>query len=64
MELTHCLGLKPRDAVPEITIKDRESLLWQKPCAGNVDLQRKAAALGIKSYIHKKNITSSVRLMM
>jgi hypothetical protein len=38
MELTDCVGLKPRDAVSEIAIKDGESLLWQKPCVGNVDL--------------------------
>ena len=42
VKLTHCVGLKPRDAVSEITVKDGESLLRQKPCVGNVDLQSKA----------------------
>jgi len=41
VKLTHCVGLKPRDAVSEITVKDGESLLWQKPGVGNVDLQNK-----------------------
>jgi len=45
VKLTHCVGLKPRDAVAEITVKDGESLLRQKPCVGNVDLQSKAKQL-------------------
>lgn len=39
VELTNSVGLKPRDAVTEVAIKDWESLLWQEPRVGDIDLQ-------------------------
>jgi hypothetical protein len=52
VKLTHCVGLRSRDAVSEISVKVGESLLRQKPPVGSVELQSKAA-LGLNRYINQ-----------